>query len=257
MIHRITKALSFTLILLLFVSLVGCSFTASSKKEDVSHQAKTTEVTKGKSEQTSGDKTIISKKAAASAKTKTEKGQGVSDSTKKARNQKDHPSSTAKQTQTNTGTKSATQSIAKSTTKPAAKSAAKQAEKPATTTASHSSSAAKRTTAASTSHAAVKTVNITIVGPKDKGMLLKKKSVKINAGDTVLDVLLAAVGTNNVDYSGSGASAYVRGIDNIYEFDYGQTSGWNYKRNGIMTQKSCGVVKVNAGDTIEWIYKEN
>lgn len=237
MTHRIVKSFSITLIILLLISIVGCGSNASSKKEDVSHQSKTTEVTKDQNEQTAANKTKVQDKAAASANNQTKTNPDGQASTETASKQADKQSSTAKQNQTNTATRSATHTAAK--------------------TAANTSSASKPAAAASTGQSSLKTVKITIIGPKDKGTLLSGKSVKINAGDTVLDVLLKAAGTNNVDYSGGGASAYVRGIDNIYEFDYGQTSGWTYTQNGVMIQKSCGAVKVTAGDRIKWIYKEN
>lgn len=242
MTHRIVKLFSITLIILLFVSLVGCSSSASStKKEDVSHQTKTTEVKKDKNEQTEANKTKAQEKAVASANNQTKTNPGGQVSIKAASKQGDNQSSTVKQSQTNTASKATTNT----------------STKPATSTTVKSSSASKPAVASATSQSSLKTVKVTIIGPKDKGTLLSGKSVKITAGDTVLNVLLKAAGSNNVDYSGSGASAYVRGIDNIYEFDYGQTSGWTYTKNGVMIQKSCGSVNVNAGDNIEWIYKQN
>jgi hypothetical protein len=103
------------------------------------------------------------------------------------------------------------------------------------------------------------TVSITIIGPKDFGVILPKTKVILHEGDTVLDVLLKATKKKNiiVEHSGSGAMAYIEGIDNIYEFDYGPKSGWNFKLNGTTFSKSSGIVNVKKDDVIEWIYSED
>ena len=89
----------------------------------------------------------------------------------------------------------------------------------------------------------MQTVRITIIGPKDKGTIMNGKTVNIKEGDTVLSVLIEAVGRNNVDSSGSGATAYVAGIDNIYEFDYGPKSGWTCSQNGTKLSRSAGAIQ--------------
>jgi hypothetical protein len=107
--------------------------------------------------------------------------------------------------------------------------------------------------------APVKTVKISIFGPKDRGTILNGTSIGIKDNETILDVLLDAAGKNNIDVdkTGSGATAYVRGIDGIYERDYGAMSGWICRLNGTGIAKSAGAITVKAGDKIEWIYKEN
>jgi hypothetical protein len=103
------------------------------------------------------------------------------------------------------------------------------------------------------------TVSISIIGPKDFGVILSKTKVSLNEGDTVLDMLLKASKKKNilVEHSGSGAMAYIEGIDNIYEFDYGPKSGWKFKLNGTTISKSSGIVKVKKDDVIEWVYSED
>ena len=104
--------------------------------------------------------------------------------------------------------------------------------------------------------ALVHTVVFSITGPKDKGTLLSSRKVEFTEGNTILDILLKAAGKSNVDYNGSGTTAYVEGIDGIYEFDYGPMSGWIFKQNGAGIPKSAGAIKVKDGDRIECIYKE-
>lgn len=105
-----------------------------------------------------------------------------------------------------------------------------------------------------------KTVTLSIMGPKDKGDILSATKVGVKDGETILDVLLHATEEHSpkiqVDYTGSGATAYINGINNIYEFDYGPKSGWLFKQNGVSLTKSIGTSKVKAGDKIECYYTQ-
>jgi hypothetical protein len=105
----------------------------------------------------------------------------------------------------------------------------------------------------------VSTISITIIGPKEIGVILSKTKIDYSEGDTVFDVLLKASKKEGffVEYTGSGAMSYIEGIDNIYEFDYGPKSGWNFKLNGTTVSKSADIVKVKKDDQIEWVYLED
>lgn len=79
----------------------------------------------------------------------------------------------------------------------------------------------------------------------------------ITDGDTVLKALIDIAKEKKIqmDYrGGQGATAYIEGIDNVYEFDRGQGSGWMYRVNGIFPDRGAGVVPLRAGDVVEWIY---
>ncbi|MCA1030568.1 DUF4430 domain-containing protein [Bacillus timonensis] len=99
-------------------------------------------------------------------------------------------------------------------------------------------------------------VQILIVG---KGTILNTTSVEVKNGDTVLSVLQAVTKKNGIPISvvGSGTSAYIEGIANLFEFDYGPKSGWVFKVNGTKSNVGAGSVKVKSGDSIEWIYSED
>ena len=62
------------------------------------------------------------------------------------------------------------------------------------------------------------------------GVILSQKQVEINDGDTVFDVLLRETRKQRIhmDFVESPVygSAYIKGINNIYEFDAGELSGW-------------------------------
>lgn len=100
------------------------------------------------------------------------------------------------------------------------------------------------------------TATLTIIGPKEDGILLDT-TVSFTQGETVLDVLTNGVSRNNVEFTGRGATAYVYGIYGIYEFDYGPRSGWVGRRNGSELTRSSGVTEVKDGDTITWVYLED
>lgn len=93
-------------------------------------------------------------------------------------------------------------------------------------------------------------------GIPSNGVILETTEVEIEDGDTVYDVLLEVTGTNKIhlETSGSEKPIYVEGIYNIYEFDYGDLSGWMYFVNGKEPSIGCGEYELSAGDEIEWLY---
>ncbi len=94
----------------------------------------------------------------------------------------------------------------------------------------------------------------------DTEIPLPPTEVEINEGDTVLDALIKITMEKKIqmDYrGGQGATAYVEGIDNLYEFDRGQGSGWMYRVNGIFPDRGAGVVPLLPGDRVEWLYTTN
>lgn len=49
-------------------------------------------------------------------------------------------------------------------------------------------------------------------------------------------------------------SAYIMGINNLYEFDCGELSGWMYKVNGWYPNYGCSRYQLKDGDIVEWVY---
>lgn len=92
--------------------------------------------------------------------------------------------------------------------------------------------------------------------PED-GVILEKSSYEIESGDTVYDILSEAAAENKIhmETSGSEEAVYVEGINNIYEFDFGDLSGWVYLVNGEEPSMGCGEYVPDDGDKIEWIYR--
>ena len=71
--------------------------------------------------------------------------------------------------------------------------------------------------------------------PSD-GIILKKTSVSFNDGETVFDILCRETRNRQIHMESSYTpvfnSAYIEGINNLYEFDCGEGSGWVYSVNG-------------------------
>lgn len=106
----------------------------------------------------------------------------------------------------------------------------------------------------------------TIVGRKkanrfvpDDGVILEAKEYSAAEGETVYDVLLRAAGEKNIplDNRGTQGAAYIAGIKSLYEFDYGDLSGWMYRVNGEFPDVGCQSYTVSDGDVIEWLYTTN
>lgn len=88
--------------------------------------------------------------------------------------------------------------------------------------------------------------------------MLKATSVELRKGDTVVDVLKRGAKARKLAYEirGSGAMSYVAGIDGLFEFDDGPTSGWKFKVNGKVADVGAGAYKLEAGDRVDWYYVE-
>lgn len=90
------------------------------------------------------------------------------------------------------------------------------------------------------------------------GVILAASTVRFAQGDTVLDVLKAASSATGLQleysYTPGYGSYYVEGINNLYEFDCGNESGWMYKVNGWFPNYGCSEYQVHDGDVIVWCY---
>lgn len=90
------------------------------------------------------------------------------------------------------------------------------------------------------------------------GQILAESTVEFQEGDTVFDVLQSVCKetgihmeyTNNPVYD----SAYIEGINQLYEFDCGEQSGWMYNVNGWFPNYGCSKYTVSDGDDINWVY---
>lgn len=90
----------------------------------------------------------------------------------------------------------------------------------------------------------------------DSGFVLSESKFVLRENDTVFDVIKRAADFKGIslDYSDSFGMVYVKGIDGIYELDYGEASGWNYLVNGKTPHVNCGDYKPKSGDSIVFRY---
>lgn len=95
----------------------------------------------------------------------------------------------------------------------------------------------------------------------DDGWVLKPVTVTFNEGESVFDVLKQACKDNKIHLEFSFTpiynSAYIEGINNLYEFDCGSLSGWMYEVNDWFPNYGCSRYEVKNGDVIEWQYTCN
>lgn len=92
----------------------------------------------------------------------------------------------------------------------------------------------------------------------DNGVIYAKKTVSFEEGETVFDVLSREMQKNGIHMHSSFNpvfnSRYIKGINNLYEFDCEEGSGWMYRVNGVFPNYGCSQYQVEDGDTIEWLY---
>lgn len=88
--------------------------------------------------------------------------------------------------------------------------------------------------------------------PSD-GVILPVTEFKITEGETAYELLIEAARAYGIHTETEGIN-YISGIGNIYEFDYGDLSGWTYLVNGQRPSVGSGEYKLNDGDVVEWFY---
>lgn len=90
------------------------------------------------------------------------------------------------------------------------------------------------------------------------GWILYPSEVEFNPGETVFDVLKRVCANTGIHmssrYTPMYGSYYIEGINQLYEFDCGQNSGWMYRVNGWYPNYGCSSYDVEDGDNIEWKY---
>ena len=90
------------------------------------------------------------------------------------------------------------------------------------------------------------------------GVIYPEKTVTFYEGESVFNLLLREMKKEKIHLEFSNAplysSAYIEGINNIYEFDCGELSGWMYRVNGKFPNYGCSKYILKEGDKVEWIY---
>ena len=88
------------------------------------------------------------------------------------------------------------------------------------------------------------------------GIVLDTTEFDIEDGDTVYSILVEAAKKHKIQFenNGSDSMAYISGINYIYEFDFGDLSGWIYTVNGQTPSVGASQYELKDGDVIEWKY---
>ena len=96
--------------------------------------------------------------------------------------------------------------------------------------------------------------------PRD-GVIYATKTVKFYEGESVFNVLQREMKKSKIHMEFSNTpiynSVYIEGINNLYEFDCGELSGWMYKVNSWFPNYGCSRYQLKEGDVIEWVYTCN
>ena len=83
-------------------------------------------------------------------------------------------------------------------------------------------------------------------------------TVGFDSGESVYDILRRICDENSIQmeasYTPAFSSYYVEGINNLYEFDCGQGSGWMYSVNGVFPNYGCSSYKPTNNDEIAFRY---
>lgn len=93
--------------------------------------------------------------------------------------------------------------------------------------------------------------------PED-GVILPAVTVQFAPSETVFDVLKRVCDTVGIpleySYTPLYGSYYIEGIQNLYEKDCGEVSGWIYLVNGISPSYGCSEYVLQDGDVIAWCF---
>lgn len=93
--------------------------------------------------------------------------------------------------------------------------------------------------------------------PED-GWILKPMTVTFVENESVFNVLQRTLKEQGIhmefEYTPAYHTAYIEGINNLYEFDVGELSGWMYSVNGWFPIYGCSRYRLQDGDVVEWKY---
>ena len=93
--------------------------------------------------------------------------------------------------------------------------------------------------------------------PED-GVIFKTTTVTFNEGESVFNVLQREMRRAGIQMAFRNTpiynSAYIEAVNNLYEFDCGELSGWTFKVNGESPGYGCAQYRLAPDDDVEIIY---
>ena len=101
----------------------------------------------------------------------------------------------------------------------------------------------------------------TVENDKAVASIYSSSALYVSEGSTVFDILTEICRLNDIqlDYESNSVygTAYIKGINSLYEYDHGDLSGWMYRVNGEFPSVGCGYYTLSEGDRVEWLYTTN
>jgi len=90
------------------------------------------------------------------------------------------------------------------------------------------------------------------------GIIFPETVVTAYAGESAFNVLQRELRRARIhmEYRSTPIynSAYIEGINNLYEYDAGELSGWMYRVNGMFPNYGCSRYQLQSDDVVEWVY---
>lgn len=92
----------------------------------------------------------------------------------------------------------------------------------------------------------------------DSGIVLDDTEINLPEGASAYDQLVAAARQYGLQLdsvtSAAYGTTYIKGLAYLYEYDFGELSGWMYSVNGEFANVGCGEYKLAEGDRVVWEY---
>ena len=91
----------------------------------------------------------------------------------------------------------------------------------------------------------------------DNGIIASRAAVKVPENSSVYEALHTFCLENDIQMEASGTSfgtAYIRGINHLYEFDGGISSGWVFLVNRVYATSGASNVHLKEGDEVWWFF---
>lgn len=102
------------------------------------------------------------------------------------------------------------------------------------------------------------TLSEEIIKNISKDGVIVKENAEFNEGETAFDILQREINKKklHIDFEKSPVynSIYIKGINNIYEGDFGENSGWMFFVNGNLADTDSSNYTLNEGDEIVFSY---
>ncbi len=93
--------------------------------------------------------------------------------------------------------------------------------------------------------------------PED-GVIFPETAVTFYEGESVFNLLQRELKKAKIHMEFETTpmynTAYIEGINNLYQFDCGELSGWMYQVNGWFPNYGCSRYQLQDGDVVEWVY---